>query len=217
MRLVTRVGTRPLTSLALPAALVLLALLALPAPATAAPDVLRLGKVEFDLGLSVGGIASVGTKVPTGSGAGAIDLRLTWRTSPRTRLGLRTGVVVGAMQWGQDPYGNDDWVPGVSAFDHYGWKATFLPHVGVVLAIDLVPGIALDLGLGVGNALVGATSRAGGAFFPPCIFAGIGTAIDLVALDTAIVALAVRLDYMGSFLVRSGGTFAPQVGVQFRF
>ena len=43
----------------------LLAVLAIPAPAIATPDVQRMGKVEFDLALNVGGIATVGTKTAT--------------------------------------------------------------------------------------------------------------------------------------------------------
>jgi hypothetical protein len=195
----------------------LLIVLAAPSPATAAPDLWRLGRVEVDLSLNAGGIATAGTKVPTGGGGGSLDFWLTWRTGPRVRLGWRLGLIVGAMKWGQDPYGDDAWVPGLPQLPGYGWKATFLPHSGFVIAIDLAPRIALDLGLGIGNAIVGDRAEAGGALFPPCIVAGVGTTFDLETLDALVIAFAVRLDYIGSWLVRSGGTFAPQAGLQFRF
>jgi len=209
---------RILTRSAPCAAAVLLAVLAIPAPAAATPDVQRMGKVEFDLALNVGGIATVGTKEPTGSGGGAIDFWLTWRTGKRVRIGLRVGLIVGAMKWGKDSHtSNNDWVPGFKYADGYGWRTTLLPHSGVVIAIDVAKRVSLDLGWGIGGTLVGTRDHDGGAWYPPCVILGLGTTIDLLRLDATIVALAVRLDYVATWLVRSQGTFAPQVGVQFRF
>jgi hypothetical protein len=199
------------------AALVLMTVPAIPIASTAAPDLKRMGRVEFDLTCNVGGIASVGTREPTGNGAGAIDLWLTWRTGRHVRLGLRVGLIVGAMQWGKDRYAGDAWVPGFKLLDDYGWRTTLLPHSGVVFAIDLPRGFALDLGWGIGGTLVGSRDKDGGVLFPPCVILGVGTTYELATLDHAVVALAIRLDYVASWLVRSQGTFAPQAGVQFRF
>ena len=214
MKALQRPGVRAVA----PCAIVLLAgLLLVQAPASAAPDLERLGRAEVDLAFQVGGIASAGTKEATGNAAGAFDFWLTWRAWTRVRLGWRVGLIVGAMEWGKDSGGGNAWTPGVPAFRDYGWKTTLLPHIGLVIAIDLVRGIALDLAVGMAGTFAAPMENIGGVYLTPCITAGVGALFDIVSLDAATIALAVRLDYVGSWLKRSKGTLAPQVGVQFRF
>ncbi len=192
----------------------LFACLLVSAPAYAAPDLARRSRVEVDLSLLGGAIGAVGTKAPAEGGAGAFDFWLTWRVHPRVRMGWRLGLIVGSMPWGRDDLADDTWTPGSPRFSDYDDRATFLPHNGFVIAVDLLDGLAVDFGAGIGQALV--VQHPNDNFMMMSVVGGLGVTYTLAKLDRAVVDLAVRLDYVGAWLKRFHGTFAPQIGFQFR-